>query len=149
MTCTAISIRRPLHVGVLSEVVIDCQRAPALARFWADVLDGYAIRPYDDAEIARLASLGRTPATDPNVAVDGPGPTLFFQEVREQKIAKNRIHLDITVSDRAAEIENLVARGATVIEQFDTWTVLQDPEANEFCVSDPRTSPLPCRSDQP
>ena len=125
-------------MGVLSAVVIDCHMAPALARFWAGVLEGYAVRAYDDAEIARLASLGFTPATDPTVAVDGPGPTLFFQQVREGKTSKNRVHLDIEVSDRKAQVGRLTAQGATVISQFDTWTVLQDPEGNEFCLSDQR-----------
>jgi hypothetical protein len=125
-------------MGVLSAVVIDCRMAPKLARFWVGVIDGYAVRAYDDAEIARLASLGFTPATDPTVAVDGPGPTLFFQEVREGKTSKNRVHLDIEVSDRKSKVETLSAQGATVISQFDTWTVLQDPEGNEFCLSDQR-----------
>jgi hypothetical protein len=125
-------------VGVLSAVVIDCRRAPALARFWAGVIEGYAVRAYDEAEVARLASLGFTPATDPTVAVDGPGPTLFFQEVGEGKASKNRVHLDIEVSDRKAQVHRLTAQGATVISQFDTWTVLQDPEGNEFCLSDQR-----------
>jgi hypothetical protein len=125
-------------MGVLSAIVIDCNKAPDLARFWASVIDGYAIRPYDDAEIARLALLGLTPATDPTVAVDGPGPTLFFQEVPEKKSSKNRIHLDLEVADRPAAVERLTASGATVISHYDTWSVLADPETNEFCLSDQR-----------
>jgi hypothetical protein len=125
-------------MGELGAIVIDCDKAPNLARFWASVIDGYSIRPYDDAEIARLASLGRTPATDPTVAVDGPGPTLFFQEVPEKKSSKNRLHLDIEVVDRLAEVERLTAGGATVVGHYDTWSVLQDPETNEFCLSDQR-----------
>jgi hypothetical protein len=123
---------------MLKDIVIDCRRAPGLARFWASLMDGYAVRAYDDVEIARLASQGLTPESDPNVAVDGPGPTLFFQEVPEPKMAaKNRLHLDIEVGDRRAEVERLTAKGATVIAQFDSWTVLQDPEGNEFCLTDP------------
>jgi hypothetical protein len=125
-------------MGVLKAIVIDCSEAPRLARFWASLLDGYAVRAYDDAEIERLASQGLTPETDPTVAVDGPGPTLFFQQVPEQKPAKNRLHLDIEVSDRLAEVERQTANGATVVEQFESWTVLQDPEANEFCLTDRR-----------
>jgi hypothetical protein len=124
-------------MGMLKDIVIDCHRAPSLARFWAGLLDGYAVRAYDDAEIARLASQGLTPESDPNVAVDGPGPTLFFQQVPEPKVAKNRLHLDIETADRLAEVERLIARGATAIAQFDTWTVLRDPEGNEFCLTDP------------
>jgi hypothetical protein len=123
-------------MGVLKDIVIDCRRAPTLARFWASLMDGYAVRAYDEAEIARLASLGLSPESDPNVAVDGPGPTLFFQEVPESKVAKNRLHLDIEVRDRPAEVERLIANGATVFAQFDSWTVLQDPEGNEFCLTD-------------
>jgi hypothetical protein len=123
-------------MGVLKDIVIDCRRAPTLARFWASLMDGYAVRAYDEAEIARLASLGLSPESDPNVAVDGPGPTLFFQEVPESKGAKNRLHLDIEVRDRPAEVERLIANGATVFAQFDSWTVLQDPEGNEFCLTD-------------
>ena len=53
-------------------IVVDSLHPAMLARFWAAALDGYAVRAYDDAEIARLASLGFTPETDPNVMVDGP-----------------------------------------------------------------------------
>ena len=125
-------------MGVLKDIVIDCRNAPSLARFWAGLLDGYAVRAYDDAEIARLAEQGLTPESDPNVALDGPGPTLFFQEVPEPKAAKNRLHLDVEVADRVAEVERLTAKGATAIAQLDTWTVLRDPEGNEFCLTDPR-----------
>jgi len=125
-------------MGVLKATVIDCYDAPSLARFWARCLHGYAVRAYDDAEIARLASLGLTPESDPTVAVDGPGPSLFFQQVREPKVGKNRLHLDLEVRDRPTEVERLLAEGATVIEHFENWTVLQDPERNEFCLTDPR-----------
>ena len=53
----------------LTEIVIDSQDPAQLARFWAAVLTGYAVRAYDDAEIERLAGLGFTPETDPAVAV--------------------------------------------------------------------------------
>ncbi|SEE86235.1 VOC family protein [Ruania alba] len=119
----------------LDEIVVDCRAAPALARFWAEVLDGYAVRPYDDAEIARLAGLGLTPQTDPTVAVDGPGPTLFFQEVPEPKSGKNRLHLDVTAADRQAEVTRVQVLGARVLAEHPGWTVLADPEGNEFCIS--------------
>lgn len=121
----------------IRDIVIDCADAAALARFWAGVLDGYDVRPYDDEEIARLAELGYTPETDPGVAVDGPGPTLFFQQVPEPKIAKNRIHFDVMGGDRSEEVAKLVASGASIAEEFDGWTIMRDPEGNEFCVLDP------------
>lgn len=126
------------------EIVIDAVHPAALARFWAAALDGYAVRSYDVSEIARLAAVGRTPETDPSVAVDGPGPTLFFQETSTLESSKNRLHFDLVGGARAEdgaraeEIRRLRALGATVREEREGFSVLQDPEGNEFCVRDPR-----------
>jgi hypothetical protein len=123
-------------VARLRDIVIDSLNPPALARFWAKVLDGYAVRAYDAAEITRLAELGFTPETDPSVAVDGPGPTLFFQQVAAPKTARNRIHMDLAGGDRAGEVARLQTLGATTRRVADDYTVMQDPEGNEFCVLD-------------
>ncbi len=123
-------------MGKIVEIVVDCEHAPSLARFWAEVLDGYAVRGYDDAEVARLGSLGLTPDTDPIVMVDGPGPSVCFQQVDETKRSKNRMHLDVGAADRDAEVVRLTALGATVLQVLDRWTTLADPEGNEFCVMD-------------
>jgi len=120
----------------LREIVIDAAHAAPLARFWAAALDGYQVRAYDDAEIARLAELGHTPDTDPTVAVDGPGPTIFVQQVPEPKVTKNRVHVDLETGDRPAEVQRLTALGASLLDSYDDWTVMLDPEGNEFCVSD-------------
>jgi hypothetical protein len=86
----------------LVEIVLDCRHASKLARFWEAAL-GWRIRPYDEAEIARLAALGLTPETDPSVAVDAPDDSLvlFLQEVPEPKTGKNRMHVDIQLRDQA------------------------------------------------
>jgi hypothetical protein len=82
---------------------------------------------------------------------DGKGPRLFFQQVPEDKVAKNRVHLDVrTASDlrgdeRMAaletECERLLALGATRLRRFEPdeplsigFIVMQDPEGNEFCL---------------
>ncbi len=122
----------------IREIVIDAVHPAVLARFWAATLDGYAVRSYDASEVARLAAIGRTPATDPSVAVDGPGPTLFFQETSTPKSFRNRLHFDLVGGARAEEIQRLRALGATVREEHEGFSVLQDPEGNEFCVQDPR-----------
>lgn len=121
----------------IREIVIDAINPPALARFWAAALDDHALRPYDEAEVARLAKIGRTPETDPTVAVDGPGFTLFFQETTAPKAGRNRLHFDLAGGPRASEVDRLCALGATLREQRETYSVLQDPEGNEFCVRDP------------
>jgi hypothetical protein len=121
-------------MGSIREIVFDCERAPVLARFWADLLDGYAVRPYDQAEIDRLAALGLTPESDTTVLVDGPGPMLCFQQVPDRKYDNNRVHLDIEVADRQAEIGRILALGGEVLRETSGYTVMRDPEGNQFCV---------------
>ena len=124
-------------VARLKEVVFDATNPARLARFWAEALDGYAVRAYDAAEIARLAALGLTPETDPTVAVDGPGPTLFFQRSGRAGVA-GALHLDLAGGPRAEEVSRLAALGARVREVHDAYTVMLDPEGNRFCVQEPR-----------
>ena len=118
------------------EVVIDSLDPPRLARFWAAALPGYRVRHYDAAEIARLAELRLTPETDPNVAVDGDGPTLWFQQTTRQKTGRNRVHLDVRCRDRAVEASRLGRLGARVRDVHEHHTVMLDPEGNEFCLVD-------------
>jgi len=53
--------------------------------------------------------------------------------VPEPKTTKNRVHVDVTTDDLAA----LVAHGARVLRAKGDnelpWTVLADPDGNEFC----------------
>lgn len=70
----------------IHDVVFDCRQPASLARFWAAVLEGYAVAPYDDAELARLRSIGiEDPEDDPSVLVEGPRGQLrlWFQKVPE------------------------------------------------------------------
>jgi len=70
-------------------------------------------------------------------------PGLLFVPVAEPKVTKNRLHLDFRPDDRDAEVDRLLALGATRADvgQGDTsWTVLADPEGNEFCVLGSRAS---------
>ena len=124
----------------LASIVFDSFHPAKLARFWAEALDGYAVRAYDAAEIARLAALGFTPETDPSVAIDGPGPTVFLQKSDSATTTRNRIHLDIEVSTgatRSAEVERLERIGASIRDTRDDHTVMLDPEGNQFCVFGP------------
>jgi hypothetical protein len=140
------------------QITIDCADPARLSEFWARAL-GYAIDPppqgfesWPQALAARGIPESRwnmaSAASDP----DGVGPRLFFQQVPEPKVAKNRLHLDLRAGgplDRpreerlaaiAAEAERLTAAGATIVEPHDGewgehWIVMLDPEGNEFCVS--------------
>ena len=55
----------------IKDVVVDCRHAASLDRFWTSILDGYAIAPYDEAELDRLAQQGITSTEDdPTVRVE-------------------------------------------------------------------------------
>ena len=120
--------------------VIDCQDIHAQARWWAGVLDWQIVYEADDqAAVASPHEQDR-----PLSAEEWPtvGPALVFVPVSEGKIMKNRLHLDLAphiTDDRDALIDSLLARGATRAsvgqdESEASWTVLADPEGNEFCV---------------
>ncbi len=125
-------------------MVVDSPRPSLAARFWAAALDGYDVAPYDDAELARLRAAGITDIMDdPSVLVEpsrpaatasGGMPRLIFQLVPESKVVKNRLHLDLSADDPAAEIARLTALGATVVAEHERLTTLADPDGNEFCL---------------
>ncbi|KKC37487.1 hypothetical protein WH87_12685 [Devosia epidermidihirudinis] len=125
-------------MGAIHEIVFDCDKPALLAQFWAELLDGYAVRDYDQAEIARLATLGLTPETDPTVMVDGPGPSICFQNVEGRRPDNNRVHFDVEVAQRSDEVERLKANGAEIVRVLPTYTVMRDPEGNQFCLVDQR-----------
>ena len=118
----------------LHHIVIDAHDLPGLARFWSQVLD-WPILSERDLEVV----IG--PADDAPVGICFmPGP--------DDKIVKNRVHLDLnpganaSAAQREAEIERLIALGARPVDVGqggdETWTVLADPEGNEFCVVRPK-----------
>jgi hypothetical protein len=121
-------------MATIREIVFDCESAPTLARFWAELLDGYSVRPYDQAEVDRLAKLGLTPETDPTVLVDGPGPMLCFQQVQDRRYEGDRVHLDLSVADRRQEVQRVRALGGAVVREAPDYTVMRDPEGNQFCI---------------
>jgi hypothetical protein len=126
------------RMAQLRDVVFDSAQPAVTARFWAAALDGYAVAPYDEAELARLRALGiNGPDEDPTVLVEpaGAGPRLWFQLVPEPKQVKNRVHLDLCATDVEAEIARLTGLGASVLARHDENTILADPEGNEFCLS--------------
>ena len=137
------------------QVTFDAADPMAVAEFWAGAL-GYIVQPppegfdswdefADSADIPEEDRSKLAATIDP----DGVGPRLLFQKVPEGKTVKNRVHLDVNVTEHGAsieeqrkvidaEVERLIALGATRFEDFDeptgTWTVMQDPEGNEFCI---------------
>jgi hypothetical protein len=125
-------------MATLRDVTFDCRHPASLARFWAAALDGYDLLPYDEAELARLRSLGiDDPEDDTSVILVGGGPRVCFQQVPEARSGKNRVHLDLLAVDVDDEVARLVALGARELQRRGEGVVLADPEGNELCV-DPR-----------
>jgi len=114
----------------LHHIVVDAHDLPGLARFWTQAL-GWQVLSERENEIV----IG----TDQNAPVG-----MCFMPVTDPKTVKNRVHLDLTSSaaDRDQEIDRLLALGArrAGIGQAgaESWTVLADPEGNEFCVVRPK-----------
>jgi predicted enzyme related to lactoylglutathione lyase len=123
---------RPVYqdTGPVAAVAVDCADPRAMARFWGQAADWTLHEVSGD--YARLRS------------AQGVGPYLEFLRTPGVKTGKNRVHLDLRPypgDDQAAEVARLRALGATSadIGQGDVpWTVLADPEGNEFCVLPPR-----------
>ena len=111
----------PLTIAMIT---IDTGDARKLAEFWTAAL-GTTIQN-DWGEFIVLA---------PNTE---SGPVLGIQQVPDATPGKNRVHFDSHVPDRLAEVARLVALGATEVAVHSgpglVWSVLADPEGNEFCV---------------
>ncbi|MFI6228284.1 VOC family protein [Micromonospora echinospora] len=112
----------------IHSVTVDCHDTYVLAGFWAEVY-GCSRRPED------------LPG-DPEATLLPPdGPMMLFVQVPEGKTVKNRMHVCLQPADRDrdAEVERLLALGATQVDDQRRpdgtgWVVLADPEGNEFCI---------------
>jgi predicted enzyme related to lactoylglutathione lyase len=113
-------------------LVLDCADAEALANFWAPAL-----------RYQRIGAAGQYVLLLPT---EPGGPKLLLQQVDEDKVVKNRMHLDIECLDIDAEavrLEGLGARRLTsgpYAENGSRWHRMSDPEGNEFCVCDGGTA---------
>lgn len=123
-------------MGAIHEIVFDCAEPAALAAFWAEMLEGYSVRRSDPTDAAISAALGLDPDVPTTVMLDGPGPSICFQNVDGQRPDNNRVHFDVQVSDRSSEVERLKQAGATVERVLPTYTVMRDPEGNQFVLVD-------------
>jgi predicted enzyme related to lactoylglutathione lyase len=123
------AIKGVLMVVKLANISLDCDDVLRVANFWSAALG----RPLDGWSSEVFASIG-------TVDTERAEPAWYFNKVPEQKQAKNRVHLDLVSPDPAAR-DHLVQPGATVVGEHQVpggshrWTVMQDPEGNEFCVS--------------
>ncbi|MET9010149.1 VOC family protein [Streptomyces olivaceoviridis] len=118
------------------QVNIKALDASAVGRFWAEALGWSAYSP------------GVTTYVGPAGGPVWPDPVAVCVDVvpvpDAKTTTKNRVHLDLATTSTSHQAEltaRLRALGATPADvgQGDVpWTVLADPEGNEFCVLEPR-----------
>jgi hypothetical protein len=110
-------------------LVVDSCDPHHLASFWQDAL-GWRRTHEDPGEVVLEPPEGS--------AEDGVVPDILFVKVLDDRVVKNRLHLDLRPGDQLAEVSRLEGLGARRIEvgqqPDDTWVVMADPDGNEFCV---------------
>jgi predicted enzyme related to lactoylglutathione lyase len=106
-------------------VMIDCHDPESLFSFWAT--------------ITGVEAENRFPNYIFSSKLEGNHIRLAFQKVPEDKVVKNRLHLDLGHPDPDAFIAQIEELGGSRLADHEiggfTWTVLADPEGNEFCVT--------------
>jgi hypothetical protein len=123
-----------MATSVLRDICFDAADPMRMARFWAEVL-GYTIPPLDPHHGEDSVMI------EPIERREGMA-LWYFNRVPEPRVAKNRVHVDITMPDDQ-EMERLLRLGAVPIEEMRGengllwWTVMADPEGNEFCAFPP------------
>lgn len=117
----------------VSHTTIDCRNAYELSEWWKPVL-GYVDIEGDPNLPGHEECMIRDPET---------GHRLLFIEVPDDKVVKNRLHLDLAPrsGSRDAEVEVLIGLGASVVADRrgthgpgSGWVTFADPEGNEFCL---------------
>src|SRR4051812_34999542 len=101
------------------QTIVDALDPEALGRWWVDAL-GWVVVNEDPEEFEIRPAPDRLPG-------------LLFAWVSERKLHKNRLHLDFRPDDRDAEVDRLLALGATRVDigqGEQSWVVLADPEGN-------------------
>jgi hypothetical protein len=125
----------------IASVTFDCADALTVGQFWAAAL-GRPLDPRASSELSAIGFAGRRDKVGWAPVERENDPTWIFAKVPEPRTAKNRIHLDLTAPDPEAEVARLVELGAIRIADMEeygyTWTVMADPEGNEFCVAKAR-----------
>jgi hypothetical protein len=112
-------LRDPVPEPRLHGLVVDCHDPVPIAQWWVDILGGVLVKSPD----------GHATADE----VPGMSFTFDFVPVPEPKAAKNRVHWDIAAPD----VQPLLAAGGQLLRgatDEDRFSVLADPEGNEFCV---------------
>lgn len=117
------SVTPQVQVRVQS-LVLDTADLERASRFWTHLLG--------------VQVLTREPEWIDFTPIGGDGLSMALQLVPEDKVVKNRLHLDLATEDVVAAGERAALLGATPLGPLHTgdgspWRVWCDPEGNEFC----------------
>jgi catechol 2,3-dioxygenase-like lactoylglutathione lyase family enzyme len=106
-----------MAMATWQDLCIDAVDVAAQADFWAAVTG-----------LRREGDLDHTHLVGP-----APAHTIWVNEVDRPHVVKNRVHLDVDTGS----VADLEALGARVLQPAEEtgfgWTVMADPEGNEFC----------------
>ena len=115
----------------ISHTSVDARDAYAQSVFWSKVLDW--MEDPDDPNLPEHVEC--------LIMSRDRGQRLLFINVPDEKVVKNRLHLDLRPTDgtREQEVARLLELGAAQVADFrrpdgSGWITLADPEGNEFCV---------------
>jgi predicted enzyme related to lactoylglutathione lyase len=108
----------------VQSLVLDTTDLERASRFWTHLLGVQVLTR--ESEWIDFTPLG------------GDGLSLALQLVPEEKVVKNRLHLDLATPDVVVAGERAALLGATPLGPLHTgdgspWRVWCDPEGNEFC----------------
>ena len=111
--------------ATVGSVMIDSNDVEASFAFWS--------------EITGVEVAGRFPGYIFTTKLPDSTVGLAFQQVPEEKAGKNRVHLDLHHPDPEAFIAKVIELGGSRLQDHGdesfSWTVLADPEGNEFCIA--------------
>ena len=111
-------------IGFVEAIVVDASDLAKGAAFWGAVT-GKEFGPSFEPNFLRARSES--------------GPDLVLQEVANVKTGKNRMHLDIQVTDIEVALESVSAMGGSLVaradNEFGGLVVCSDPDGNEFCLT--------------
>jgi len=110
-------------IGTLYAMVIDVNDLETCGAFWSQILGADVL--FQDDNYLRLGGQGER-------------PTLLLQKVSERQQGKNRVHIDLDVSDLEASVQRVQELGGrelqAVSEYGIEWVVMADPDGNAFCL---------------
>ena len=114
----------------IAQLTLDAQEPARQAVFWSRAL-GLTVVAGDDGAAKLYPTSGSAPGTK----------TIWLQPTSASKREKLRLHLDLRPAAGVtvdAEVQRLIGLGASRADVGQTgsegFTVLSDPEGNEFCV---------------